>query len=1217
MISGFYLAVKPWSPEFYSEEEVFGSTMVWVRFYGLGIRYYHEKAMLRIAAAMGKPVKVDVATKMAARGKYARTCVEIDLGVPITRSVEVDGRVLDVEYESLELVCNMCGCYGHVGVDCKLISSISANIDETRVNEDKEQDHEKMDQVPFSSNIEKPFVFGSATIGIEKNKDKEVHVIEGAHAGDTTWTKVERKAKGKKVFLGEPAMKGINGVESSLHLSKGNQVLKQARNFKLASSGFTSAQGVTGGKQGPGSEWAGAYSQGAETSKMPFRSNLKRLRPNSLQNSPVENGHTWNVRGARNKLAWVHLKQLKLRGIVDVFGCSRSAWLGVSCNVVAASSQVVCVEFSNNSFSWVCASIYASPVPSIREEVWRVLTDFSRNYSGPLLAIGDFNEILLSSEVKGGNFVSQRAERFGALLDECGLIDLGAHGSLYTWFRHMQGNRFISKRLDKVVATDAWCFCFSESYVENLARMHSDHCPIMVRCQGNDRRVGVKPFRFQVAWSYHPSFLSVVRGAWDKGPNPIRCLSQVELDVMGDQELPSLSREAIESLTRNVSKEEVRKVVMGMNSFKAPGADGFQAFFFKEYWEVVGTEVWELVKKAFVGFDLDSALFDTLVVLIPKVDNPSRMKEFCPISLCNVIYKIITKVVVERLRPFLQDIIGPLQGGFIPGRGAPNNIIVAQEVLHFMKKTKSKKGVLAFKIDLEKAYDRSSSLSLMWNGNRLDGFQPKRGLRQGDPMSPYLFVICMERLSCLIARASGMKVNFDKSRAICSMNVSRQRKDLFTGISSIRFANSLGKYLGVPLKHGRVTKADFNDVVDKLTNRLASWKGHFLNKAGRICLAKSVLSSIPIYRMQVSLFPSASVLKEGFVWEVGALSKNFWFDSWLHSGPVRARVEFLDICEAALTIEDVYRDGVWHLERIYSFIPRDLREDILSLVYISASGRDLGWSWEHTLYSAKQGYLWLIQNKLNWDRNINWLWLWKARVPEKLRLLVWLCLHDAVPTQYLRFWRYLSSSSLCTRCNQLPETIFHCFRDCEVVRSVWVSLGFSDVCFFGSHEVHDWFKHGLLNEGCSKFAAIIWSIWQDRNMDNFQGVFRSAGSIAHKARRCMMDFEYTTQNRVCCIQGLKPLSWSLPEPGAWKLNCDGSVNLGDNCAGFGWVIRNSSSQWVMGCSGNSFGSSVIKMELWSIWKGLAWALEAGLKLVVCETDCAVTFELVTGWQVLL
>ncbi|KAL4349501.1 hypothetical protein AHAS_Ahas10G0048300 [Arachis hypogaea] len=280
-------------------------------------------------------------------------------------------------------------------------------------------------------------------------------------------------------------------------------------------------------------------------------------------------------------------------------------------------------------------------------------------------------------------------------------------------------------------------------------------------------------------------------------------------------------------------------------------------------------------------------------------------------------------------------------------------------------------------------------------------------------MSPYLFVICMERLSCLIARqvevgrwkpvtmsrggpvishllfaddlilfrkakkfqvlhvldtmatlcrASGMKVNFDKSRTICSMNISRQRKNLFTGIYSICFANSLEKYLDVPIKYGRVTKVDFNDVVDKLTNRLASWKGRFLNKAGRIYLPKSVLSSIPIYRMQKylqnrnlfavkaigsssyiwkSIVHTAFILKGGFVWEVGALSKNFWFDSLLHSGPVGARVKFLDICEAALTIEDVYRDGVWHLERIYSFIPRDLREDILSLVHISASGRDL------------------------------------------------------------------------------------------------------------------------------------------------------------------------------------------------------------------------------------------------------------------------------------
>ena len=140
----------------------------------------------------------------------------------------------------------------------------------------------------------------------------------------------------------------------------------------------------------------------------------------------------------------------------------------------------------------------------------------------------------------------------------------------------------------------------------------------------------------------------------------------------------------------------------------------------------------------------------------------------------------MTKVLVNRLRPFLDEIVSPTQGGFIHGRGAPDNIIVAQEVLHFLKRTKSRKGAMAFKIDLEKAYDRvdwnflehtlesfgfpsliirlvmncvqASNLSIFWNGNRLDSFQPRRGLRQGDPISPYLFVLCMERLACFISK---------------------------------------------------------------------------------------------------------------------------------------------------------------------------------------------------------------------------------------------------------------------------------------------------------------------------------------------------------------------------------------------------------------------------------------------------------------------------------
>ena len=152
--------------------------------------------------------------------------------------------------------------------------------------------------------------------------------------------------------------------------------------------------------------------------------------------------------------------------------------------------------------------------------------------------------------------------------------------------------------------------------------------------------------------------------------------------------------------------------------------------------------------RAFEDGQVDPGIVETLIVLIPKGEQAVHLKNFCPISLCNVIYKVI----VNRSRPFFDDLIGPLQRSFIPSRGTTDNVIVDQEALHYMHKTKIKKGVVAFKIELEKAYDRvnwgflqetlldfrfpdrivrlimscvnSSRLSTLWNGSKLDGFAP-------------------------------------------------------------------------------------------------------------------------------------------------------------------------------------------------------------------------------------------------------------------------------------------------------------------------------------------------------------------------------------------------------------------------------------------------------------------------------------------------------------
>lgn len=120
--------------------------------------------------------------------------------------------------------------------------------------------------------------------------------------------------------------------------------------------------------------------------------------------------------------------------------------------------------------------------------------------------------------------------------------------------------------------------------------------------------------------------------------------------------------------------------------------DGFQAVFFQKCWDVVGPSVLSFVRSFFRTAVLPEGVNDTLIMPIAKVDGPESISQFRPISLCNVSYKIITKVMVNRLRKILPRLIGPTQGSFLPGRYISDNVVIVQEVVHSMRKKRGGKG---------------------------------------------------------------------------------------------------------------------------------------------------------------------------------------------------------------------------------------------------------------------------------------------------------------------------------------------------------------------------------------------------------------------------------------------------------------------------------------------------------------------------------------------
>jgi hypothetical protein len=255
-----------------------------------------------------------------------------------------------------------------------------------------------------------------------------------------------------------------------------------------------------------------------------------------------------------------------------------------------------------------------------------------------------------------------------------------------------------------------------------------------------------------------------------------------EIGEPDDIAFADIQRKVTDDMNRDLladfSEEEVQKALFSIGDLKAPGLDGLHAVFYKRFWDLLGDDLIKEVLVAVNNITIPDGWNSTTIVMIPKVDNPDKVSQFRPISLCNVVYKVISKMLAARLKNYLSEIISDHQSAFVPGRLISDNILLAYESIHTMKNKKGKKGLCAVKLDMHKAYDRvewrylekimlklgfarrwvdmimacvsSVEYNIRFNSMETEWFKPSRGLRQGDPMSPYLFLLVAEGLSCML-----------------------------------------------------------------------------------------------------------------------------------------------------------------------------------------------------------------------------------------------------------------------------------------------------------------------------------------------------------------------------------------------------------------------------------------------------------------------------------
>ncbi|XP_015936169.1 uncharacterized protein LOC107462117 [Arachis duranensis] len=632
------------------------------------------------------------------------------------------------------------------------------------------------------------------------------------------------------------------------------------------------------------------------------------------------------------------------------------------------------VKITNNP-SWYITAVYASPQERLRRQLWEDIRD-------------------IATERKGGSIGNMNAcRKFQRWMCDCNLIDLGYVGSKFTWKgAEREGMERILKRLDRAVANKEWKMMFPDARVETLPRCSSDLYPLLIKTIPARMDIGEKPFRYEIMWETHSEYKEVINDTWKLGEG----LPQ-KLNLLTNG-LKTWNKEVFRDVFRR--KERALRRLNGIQKSPDYGSNQFLYRLEKELTEelegILKQEELLWLQKSrqlwITEGDRNTRFYHTKTLIRRRKNRIVKLRnsdgEWCEDIEClkGLAIKHFDDLYTEDQQQSFQlntvltyppmesehlaimeaklkhdeikealfgigSLKAPGEDGY-PTHFFKENWSLVQEAFcsyirylwlnpeaiaeDFIRRSLEEFGIPHHLRRIVMSCVESVSYKLLWNGCKLEKFLPTRGIRQGDPISPYLFVIAMDKLSQLIEEkvnegrwkpmtarrqgpaishllfaddlllfveastnqtnvvkgvleefklASGFQVNISKTSIFFSKNVTGQTKEEIKNQSGFIEADCLGRYLGAMLTNARKGKEKFKNLIDKVAGKLKGWKSSCLSFAGRVTLAKSVISPSMNFDMMHMKIPKGicyeiEKMQRKFVWRGDMENRKFHAVNW-------------------------------------------------------------------------------------------------------------------------------------------------------------------------------------------------------------------------------------------------------------------------------------------------------------------------------------------------